>query len=134
MESGSDVDVIYLDFSKTFDKVDQGLLLYKLRSMVVRGSLLKWITSILLDRQQAVAIDGNMSRWSPVISGVPQGTVLGPILFLAHIIDIDVCTNSSVSCFADDTRVMRAITNAEDVEELQRNLERIYSWADKKCV
>ena len=129
LESGSDTDVVYLDFSKAFDKVDQGILLSKLKSIGITGSLFNWVRAFLLDRRQAVAVEGQMSCWSPVISGVPQGTVLGPILFLVYVIDIEVGINSKVSCFADDTRIMRAITEIDDVHDLQADLANIYEWA-----
>ena len=109
LESGCDVDVIYLDFSKAFDKVDLGLLLCKLRSIGVVDSLITWIKSFLLGRRQRVVVDGHSSHWNEVVSGVPQGTILGPILFLAHIMDIEVGVESTVSSFADDTRLMRPI-------------------------
>ena len=90
LEERHEVDVVYLHFSKAFDKVDLGLLLCKLRAIGVKGSLLRWICAFLLARRQRVVVEGCPSYWNSVISGVPQGTVLGPILFLAHVVDIDV--------------------------------------------
>ena len=78
----SETDVIYLDYAKAFDKVDHSLLLKKVKSYGIQGNLYKWIEQFLLDRTQTVIVDGKHSRPMPVISGVPQGTVLGPILFL----------------------------------------------------
>ena len=109
MEEGNDVDIVYLDFSKAFDKVDIGLLLYKLKALGIKDPLFTWIQDFLLGRRQRVAVNGHLSRWSTVVSGVPQGTVLGPILFLAHVTDIDVGITSTVSCFADGTRIVRAV-------------------------
>ena len=131
MEEGSDVDVIYLDFSKAFDKVDIGILLCKLRALGIREPLFGWIQDFLTGRRQRVTVNGHLSRWSPVVSGVPQGTLLGPILFLAHITDIGVGTTSAVSCFADDTRITRPVPTREQADYLQRDLEKIYSWATK---
>ena len=131
LEKGNEADVVYLDFSKAFDKVDLGLLLVKLKGMGIRGSLLGWIQDFLSNRMQRVVVEGHSSQWCEVVSGVLQGTVLGPILFLAHVVDIDVGVQGTVSCFADDTRVTQEISSPEDACILQRNLERIYSWANK---
>ena len=83
-------------------------------------------------RQQAVAVDGRVSQISPVISGVPQGTVLGPILFLVHIAGIadTLSASTEASSFADDTRVMRGISSVEDCEALQADLMKVYTWAE----
>ena len=99
-------DVFYLDFAKAFDKADHGILMRNwLRLMGVRGPLLAWIRCFLLGREQAVSVEGVVSARSPVGSGVPQGSVLGPVLFLVHIADIDEhLSHTAVSSFADDTR------------------------------
>ena len=89
LESGSAVDVVYLDFAKAFDKVDIGITLRKLKLLGIRGQLGRWLGSFLLDRQQTVVVGGQQSLSHPVISGVPQGSVLGPFLFLVLIGDID---------------------------------------------
>ena len=90
MEQGDGVDCVYLDFAKAFDKVETGVLLHKLKDGKVLGKMGCWLAAFLdsTTRQQAVAVEGRVSALSPVISGVPQGTVLGPILFLLHIADI----------------------------------------------
>ena len=129
MEGGSAADVVYLDFSRAFDKVDHGLLLIKLKSLGVVGTLAKWIESFLLGRRQKVVVGSHASEWDAVKSGVPQGTVLGPVLFLVYIADIDAAIGSVISYFADDTRLMRAIAEPEDVCILQRDLDKVYDWA-----
>ena len=90
LEQGDGVDCVYLDFSKAFDKVETGALLHKLRDGKIRGKVGCWLAAFLdsSTRQQAVAVEGRISALSPVISGVPLGTVLGPVLFLLHIADI----------------------------------------------
>ena len=130
IENGHDVDVIYLDFAKAFDKVHHGTLINKLRNLKISGKVLSWITNFLTGRKQQVSVEGALSSESEVTSGVPQGTVLGPILFLIHINDIaDGIRDCTISCFADDTRVMKIIKSSEDRDYLQNNLDSIYEWA-----
>ena len=130
LESGANVDTIYLDFAKAFDKVDHRILLKKLSLLGVRGKVLKWITSFLSSRTQKVMVNGFLSEPAPVISGVPQGSVLGPLLFLVLISDIDAdVVFSFISSFADDTRVSKGVSGVTDTSSLQTDLEAIYQWA-----
>ena len=104
LRSGTDqVDVILLDFAKAFDKVPNRRLLYKLG---VRGHTIQWIEVLLGHRKQRVLLDGCRSSQADVISGVPQGTVLGPLLFLAFINDLPEAVNHS-RLFADDCLLYR---------------------------
>ena len=113
----STVDMIYLDFSKTFDKVEPGILLYKQRDLGITGRLGLWFFHFLNNRQHYVRIPGGISEPHPVLSGVLQGTVLGPLLFLIMIIDIDkgISPSSKLVGFADDTRVYSCINDIENV-------------------
>ena len=130
LEKGLNVDTIYIDFAKAFDKVDHNLVLKKLSMLGVRGKILQWIESFLTIRNQRVMVNGFLSQPAPVISGVPQGSVIGPLLFLILIGDIDQdIATSFVSSFADDTRLSRAVSGVTDASALQTDLEKVYQWA-----
>jgi hypothetical protein len=132
LENGSQVDIVYLDFSKAFDKVDHGVLLRKLRALGVRGKLLTWIHGFLSGRKQTVAVDGVLSTEALVVSGVPQGSVLGPVLFLVLAVDIDKdLEHATASSFADDTRVMKTVKTGEDCNLMQHDLATVYEWAER---
>ena len=132
LERGEDVHVVYLDFAKAFDKVDFGVVLKKLKSLGIRGKLGRWIHCFLTGRTQRVVVGGASSSVKEVISGVPQGSVLGPLLFLIMIGDIDKSVLTAfLSSFADDTRVGHGIKTMEDLEKFQKDLDNIYEWASK---
>ena len=129
---GHDTDVIYLDFEKAFDKVDHELLLKKLKSYGIQGRLYNWIEEYLKERHQIVVVDGKHSFPAQVKSGVPQGTVLGPVLFLIFINDIEKCIQDcTISSFADDTRIKRKVTKSSDVNIIQRNVNNVVNWSKR---
>ena len=131
LESGANCDVVYLDYAKAFDKVDIGILIERLRKKGISGKIGRWILSWLTGRVQAVLADGDISDSSTVTSGVPQGSVLGPMLFLIMIDSISNCGISGwLSIFADDTRVARSVSDIEAAETLQDDLNRVYDWKD----
>ena len=131
LESNSNVDVIYLDFAKAYDKVDHGILLHKVRGMGITGKLGIWLHSFLTDREQVVSVEGVVTQPSTVKSGVPQGSVLGPLLFLIHISDINTHVQySSVTSFADDTRMLKEVSSDYEAGLLQSDLSALYLWAD----
>ena len=118
---------------KAFDKVDHKVLLQKLVAIGISGKLLKWIGGFLIGRTHAVVVDGAKSEAASVNSGVPQGSVLGPLLFLVLISDIDANLNSaSASSFADDTRVIMPIKCDGDRLQMQQDLSNVYKWAIDK--
>ena len=130
LSKGFNVDVIYLDFCKAFDKLDFNVLLGKLKQCGMAGKLGGWLHSFLTGRQQFVTVNGFRSVLCAVLSGVPQGSVLGPLLFLIMINDVDEnVRNAFLSSFADDTRIGMAIRSSDDAKLLQEDLEKVYSWA-----
>ena len=135
LESGESVDVIYTDFSKAFDKCETNVLLHTLKECGVMGRVGLWLAAFLdpNSRKQAVGVEGRVSPLVPVLSGVPQGTVLGPVLFLVHIrgISSSLSTETHSSSFADDTRIMRGVTTIGDCEQLQSDLQSVYHWAEE---
>ena len=125
---GKQTDLILLDFSKAFDKVNHLKLLYKLSCFGVKGNTLNWIQSFLIGRTQTVVLDGESSEEVKVTSGVPQGSVLGPLLFLLYINDLPENIQSQVRLFADDTAVYLTVTNMQDSQVLQSDLESLQHW------
>ena len=122
----------FLDFSKASDSVPHDRLLLKFKCHGIEGSLLRWFRSFLTDRRQRVVIRVTHSSWSCVTSGVPQGTILGPILFLIYVNDISSNISSTLRMFADDSRVYRELSNiARDSEALQFDVDQLLSWAPK---
>ena len=132
--AGNQTDLVLLDFSKAFDKVSHQKLLLKLHRYGIRGPALKWIQAFLSDRTQTVVIDNEKSATVPVTSGVPQGSVLGPILFLIYINDLPDKTRSKVRLFADDTAIYLAVSNLEDAQILQQDLVVGHPEPEKKIL
>jgi hypothetical protein len=107
--SGKEVDDIFLDLSKAFDKVPHNLLLKKLENSGIGGPLLAWFRSYLIDRQQRVLLHGVCSDWLPITSGVQQSSILGPLLFLIYCNNVQnyIQANSTLALFADDSKLYR---------------------------
>ena len=131
VDEGLQVDEIFLDFRKAFDKVSHERLLYKLHHMGIRDDLLAWITSFLKMRKQRVKVNGSMSSWADVTSGVPQGSVLGPILFVIFINDFPSLLQSSVKLFADDAKLYSDVSHANGHLKLQEDLKTCVDWANQ---
>ena len=127
---GNDTDTIFLDYAKAFDKVDHELLILKMLKYGFPVNLVKWISSFLANRKQTVVVKGAKSQEAPVISGVPQGTVLGPILFLIFINDIEnKISESNICFFADDTRISKQIGSLNCKAQLERDLGNVLDWS-----
>ena len=125
------MDVVFLDLAKAFDKVPHKRLLEKLKKHGISGNILNVIEDWLKDRRQRVCIKGRWSGWIRVWSGVPQGSVLGPVLFLVFINDLDQGIASSILKFADDTKLFKEVRHNTDCEALQRDLDNVVLWAQK---
>ena len=129
LEQGKEAHMVFLDISKAFDKVWHKGLLRKLESLGVRDPLLKWIRSYLSDRIQHVLIEGQSSDWDRVEAGVPQGPVLGPLLFLIYINDITCDLQSDSFLYADDTSLLEVVDDPTfSAVSLNNDLERINAW------
>ena len=128
LDKRQQIDAILLDFSKAFDKVAHRRLATKLHHYGIRNKTLAWIQSFLAERYQKVVLDGKTSPSSPFTSGVPQGTVLGPLLFLIYINDLPSRVSSTARLFADDCLLYRVISNQKDAASLQEDLNHLQEW------
>ena len=133
--NGSNVDVVYVDFAKAFDKVDHGILAYKLRSLGIIGNLGSWLFEFVTGRTQYVTVSGSKSEPVLVKSGIPQGSVLGPIIFLLYVQDIRDKDNKLSTIYVDDLKLAQAIYTELDVENFQIDLDTLYEWGRRNnCV
>ena len=130
MHIGHQTDIIILDFAKAFDKVNHNKLIHKLKAHRVDMLTVEWIEAFLSNRSQIVVLDGTSSDSVPVTSGVPQGSVLGPALFLLYINDLPDTIDSQVRLFADDTVLYRTIKSDTDHHRLQTDLDKLSDWAN----
>ena len=141
MANGGVTDTIYLDFAKAFDTVPHRRLLAKLKSYGVDGNILDWVEAFLTGRTQVVKVNGESSFPAPVLSGIPQGSVLGPLLFVLYINDLPENIISNVFLFADDTKMFRKIISENDSIIVQNDIETLEQWTNdwllkfniKKC-
>ena len=128
LNKGFSVDVIYLDFAKAFDRVPHKRLVLKLASIGITGSLLKWCESFLSNRQQRVVMGENISEWKDILSGVPQGSVLGPLFFLIYLNDLLQLLTTQSKVYADDTKLISINKSDQHKFILQEDLNVIYRW------
>ena len=129
VDDGSSVDVIFLDLAKAFDSVSHKKLIKKLEFYGIGGKLYLWLQAFLTNRYQRVRVGDEFSQWSPVTSGVPQGSVLGPLLFLLYVNDMcDVVQHSSIYMYADDTKLYMSYQQIEYCQIFQNDLNSIYNW------
>ena len=124
-------DTIYFDFEKAFDTVPHQRLMKKLNSYDINGLIGKWIGDFLSNRSQIVRVNGRVSDSVMVLSGIPQGSVLGPILFIIYINDLPDVVKSTMFLFADDTKLINRIRSISDAIDLQRDVSQMDIWSSK---
>ena len=131
LEQNGNADIIYLDMAKAFDKVNHRVLLHKLSEMKITGKINQWIAAFLTKRTQYVVVNGYKSNPAPVLSGVPQGTVLGPALFIIYMNNItEVIRSTIISMFADDSKLIASIKDPSDRNKILEDLEALMRWTD----
>jgi hypothetical protein len=131
VDDGFIIDTVYIDFKKAFDSVPHQRLLYKLKLYGITGKLLLWLENFIKDRIQRVQVNGSLSNWEKVVSGVPQGSVLGPILFLLYVNDIPARIDCKLLMFADDLKIWQPIKQLGDINLLQKNLDTLQDWSER---
>ena len=124
------VDTLYLDFRKAFDSVPHRRLLKKIEAYGISGNILMWLKDFLDGRLQRVVLDGFESGWNRVISGIPQGSILGPILFIIFVNDLPSVVGSICKMFADDCKIYRRIVSNQDIQALQEDIARLCQWSE----
>ena len=130
LDSGGSVDIIYTDFMKAFDSVPHRRLLSKVAAHGINGKVLGWLTAFLSGRSQCVVVNGAHSQWASVTSGVPQGSVCGPLLFILYINDLPEACTCPVRLFADDTKIYTRSDSEEYTKALQDDLDNLKQWSD----
>ena len=131
LDAGHSIDCVYMDYAKAFNTVLHGRLIYKLSTYSITEDVVSWINSFLSNRIQQVVIHGQEPTWRSVTSGIPQGSVLGPLLFVIFINDLPNCVSSDAYLFTDDTKIFRIITKEKDKEALQQDIEKLDDWSKK---
>lgn len=129
LDAGGSIDAIYMDFRKAFDTVPHCRLLSKVRAHGIRGKVWHWIKAFLSGRSQSVRINGTQSSKASVTSGIPQGSVLGPMLFVIYINDLPRHVSNPVKMFADDTKLYARSDEQDATEALQDDLDKLQQWS-----
>lgn len=134
LENGDNMEIVYLDFAKAYDKVDHLILIHKLQDIGINGHTLEWIKMWLTNRKQRVRVENELSHLDDVISGIPQGSVLGPLMFLIYIWDLQIQDIDDpknlqiIYKYVDDTKLLGKTNSMEQTIDIQKNLDIIYQW------
>lgn len=131
IDNDEQVDTLYFDFCKAFDSVPHKRLLHKVKGYGIKGKLFGWLEDFLRNRQQRVIVNGASSSWTDVLSGIPQGSILGPILFIIFVNDLPEVVGNVCKLFADDCKLYRNIRNPLDQQDLQDDIDRLCKWSEK---
>ena len=134
LDNKNSVDVIYLDFQKAFDSVPYQRLLIKHKGYVIGGSILVWIEDFLHSRQQRVLVNGSSSDWAQVSSGIPQGSILGPVLFLIYINDLPDTIHNILKLFADDAKLFGKVNTIDEANIIQDDVYRAVDWSEDRQI
>ena len=131
IDDGESIDIIYTDFAKAFDSVPHQRLLEKVRNFGITGNVHNWIKSFLSARKQRVCVEAELSFWACVKSGIPQGSILGPTLFVIFINDMPDIVRSVCLLLADDAKIFRSIKTSSDNNILQEDLDALINWSTR---
>ena len=129
LDFGYDIGIIYTDFTKAFDSVTHKRIAVKLESLGIKGKVLRWIEAFLTGRRHRVSVDGELSDWVYVKSGIPQGPVLGPILFVMFINDMPRVIKNCWKLFADDAKIYSTIQSDDDTVSLENDINSLVEWS-----
>jgi hypothetical protein len=125
------IDTVFFDFMKAFDSVPHRRLATKWKAYGIQGELSSWIEAFLKDRRQRVNVNNNLSAWKDVTSGVPQGSVIGPLLFVIYINDLPEMVHNTLKLFADDTKLYSQVETEEDCQQMQADIDALQLWSEK---
>ena len=128
LDKNGKIDTIYFDFAKAFDTVPHERMLRKLPCYGINENITGWIRDFVTGRRQKVVINGEKSKWGSVISGIPQGSILGPLIFVLYINDLPEMIDATMLLFADDTKLFKEIHNTEDQISLQTDVDKMVKW------
>ena len=129
MEDNLPVDIIFLDMKKAFDSVPHNRLCLKLKSYGFNKKAVRWCKNFVSNRVLRVVCNGGFSNWSPVTSGVPQGSVLGPFMFIVYINDLPNELTTNCKMYADDIKLINIIRSSSDIEKTQTDLNKLMTWS-----
>ena len=130
LDSGNSMNILYCDFKKAFDSVPHIRLINKIRSYGIEGPILDWIEDFITGRKQCVCVNGKLSSWETVTSGVPQGSVLGPLLFVIFINDLCDTVSCGVKLYADDTKIYAIVNSNANSDEFQKQINSLFQWSE----